>query len=103
MKWVVFPSYEPKGEIHFIRLSKIEILRRLFEQCVSLRGRLSSQVLMQVIRWVDNVEGYELSNSNLEEAVDCLNAMAAFGSHRSNRVEHQTISSRFVINQEAVS
>lgn len=74
-RWIIFPSYSPTAKTELQPLPRIEVLRRLFAQCLSLPGRLDKTAVSQIVEWIRTIDGYLLPNSNLNEAVRLVNCL----------------------------
>lgn len=75
VRWIVFPSYSPTANTELQPLPRIEVLQRLFAQCLSLPGRLDEKAVSQIVGWIRTIDGYLLPNSNLREAVRLINSL----------------------------
>lgn len=75
VRWIVFPAYNPAARSELRPLAKVEVLQRLFAQCLSLPGRLDKAAVERLVDWTKTIEGYLLPNSNLKEAVQLINTL----------------------------
>ncbi len=75
VRWVVFPSYQPEVKSELLPLSKVDTLRRLLAECLSLPRRLDPGEIGKLVEWAATVEGYGLPNSDLAEAVGLVNSL----------------------------
>jgi hypothetical protein len=72
IRWIVFPSYHPDAKTELKPLSKVETLRRLLAECMSLPRHLDEPTAKRIAEWIHGIEGYELPNSNLEAAMGLI-------------------------------
>jgi hypothetical protein len=75
VSWIVFPSYSPDAKSELLPLSKVDTLRRLLAECLSLPRRLQTEEVQRLVAWVSQIDGYVLPNSDLQEAVDLVNSL----------------------------
>lgn len=76
VRWIVFPAYTPGAQSELRPLAKVEVLQRLFAQCLSLPGHLDKAAIERLVDWIKPIDGYLLPNSNLNEAVRLLNGLS---------------------------
>ena len=75
VSWIVFPSYSPQAKSEMLPISKVDTLRRMLAECLSLPRRLNAEEVGRLVEWAGQVEGYTLPNSDLQEAVDLVNGL----------------------------
>ena len=75
VRWIVFPAYNPAAQSELQPLPRVEILQRLFAQCLSLPERLNQAAVSRIVEWIRTIDGYLLPNSNLKEAVRLMNKL----------------------------
>ncbi len=73
VRWIIFPAYDQAATSELQPLPRVEMLQRLFAQCLSLPGRLDRAAVLGIVEWVRTIDGYLLPNSNLNEAVRLIN------------------------------
>ncbi len=77
--WIVFPKYMPGKETKLIPLDRGEAVARLAKEILVVGKRLDSEMVRSLVRWVERVGCYELPNSSLDEAVECVQGLMAAG------------------------
>ena len=65
---IIFPRYEPGSRTRLERINRSAALGRLMGECLALRQRLDQQNVRELVRWIGDVECYELTFSCLETA-----------------------------------
>jgi hypothetical protein len=75
VRWIVFPSYQPGVKSELLPLSKVDTLRRLLAECLSLPRNLDKSEVGRLVEWAAQVDGYLLPNSDLQQAVGLVNTL----------------------------
>jgi len=70
VKWIVFPNYHTAGDGRLVALTKAAALQRLLAECSSLPRRLTLPRVRRLIRWIAQIECYELSFAALPTAIE---------------------------------
>lgn len=73
--WVVFPKYEPGVETRLVALDRAEAVARLAKEILVVGKRLDAALVGRLVRWIQAVECFELPNSSLDEAVECVRGL----------------------------
>ncbi len=73
VRWIVFPSYQPGVKSELLPISKVDTLRRLLAECLSLPRHLTVAEVARLVEWARQVEGFLLPNSDLKEAMGLVN------------------------------
>jgi len=69
---IIFPRYDPDVETTLSPVGRPEALRRLMEECLAMRRRLTAADAHGLVRWMETIHCYELSFSSLQEATDLV-------------------------------
>ena len=69
---IVFPRYEADAKTALKPLPRVEALRRLLEECLVVPVPLTQRRAGRLVRWIKQIDCYELPMSSLEEAVDLV-------------------------------
>lgn len=72
VRWIVFPSYDPRAETRLQPISRTDALRRLMSECMVLPELLDESSVHAMVRWLRNVECMEMPMSSLDDAVDLI-------------------------------
>ena len=75
VRWMVFPRYHPDHVTALQPLARHEALARLLRGVYFLSGSLDPQGLDSLIRWIDDVDCYELPLSSLDAAAELLDRL----------------------------
>lgn len=75
IRWIVFPKYHPDSKTELKPVSKVETLRRLLAECMSLPRHLDEPTAKRIAEWIHGIEGYELPNSNLEASMGLIESL----------------------------
>jgi hypothetical protein len=69
---IVFPRYEPSATTALESLARPEALTRLMGECLALKRRLDQENVRQILRWIEEIDCYDLPFSSLDEAAEQL-------------------------------
>lgn len=69
---VIFPRYVAGCATALRPLSRVEGLRRLLSECVSVPDGLSTAMVETLVEWVRTLHFWELEQSNLEQAITAI-------------------------------
>jgi hypothetical protein len=69
---IIFPQYNAQSETHIVPVPRADALRRLMDECLALRTRLSLQDVEKLIETLSRIDCYALTFSLLDEAVDLV-------------------------------
>jgi hypothetical protein len=75
----VFPRYDPTAETALLPIARATGLQRLLKESLVLPELLDRGSVESLVRWMRNVECFELPMSSLEEAVALVQTRAARG------------------------
>jgi hypothetical protein len=74
-RWLVFPHYDAGHATRLLPLPRLEALERLLPGVYFLSGTLDAANLDALIRWIEEIDCYELPLSSLDEAVALLRGL----------------------------
>jgi hypothetical protein len=73
---IVFPKYVAGGETALTPLSRVDALSRLMEECLAVPVPLTLPRVQRLVRWIRQVECYDLKMASLDEAVAKVTGLA---------------------------
>ena len=76
---IVFPKYAADTETALTPLSRVDALSRLMEECLVVPVPLTLKRVQRLIRWVKQIECYDLKMSSLDQAVSLIQKNALGG------------------------
>ena len=77
--WVIFPKYRQDSQTRLTPLGKSEALRRLMQSC-TLALPLEKDQIRTFIRWLEEVDCYDLEVTSLAESVTAVKSLMGQGS-----------------------
>lgn len=72
IKWIIFPKYQPDLNANLNIINRAEALSRLMGECAVLPAELSKHNVAKLVRWLKDVDCYELNFSDLAEATEVV-------------------------------
>ena len=69
MRHIVFPRYRPDATTALTPLKRVEALRRLMDECLVVAVPLTMRRVQRLVRWIGQIDCFELPMSSLGEAV----------------------------------
>lgn len=75
--WVVFPRFVPEASSTLTPLKRTIGLRRLLDEALVLPELLDARKVERLVRWVRQLQFYELQLSSLEAAVEAIRSLPA--------------------------
>lgn len=91
---IIFPHYRSDHCTALVPLKRVEALRRMMFECASAPVPLTQRRVARLVRWIKQVECYELPLSSLDEAVALVRAGNVTESLQRHDGPHTAIPSR---------
>ncbi len=73
--WIVFPQYSPSATTALRPIGKAEALARLMKEVLVVGTTLDTRIVRSLVRWIQQVDCYELPNSSLSQAVQLVSSL----------------------------
>lgn len=74
---IVFPHYQEGASTALKAVTRTEALRRVMDECLGLRQRLSSMNVEELLRWIAEISCYDLTFSSLDQAALLVRQMVS--------------------------
>jgi hypothetical protein len=72
VRWVIFPRYRVGAVNRLVPVRRTEALSRLLDECLALRLALNDDLVEQLVRWIADIECFELEHDDLDAAVSAV-------------------------------
>ena len=69
---IIFPRYVKDAPTELEPVARPEAVRRLMEECMSLRQRLTNDNVQALLGWIGGIDCYALTFSSLERAAELV-------------------------------
>lgn len=66
---IIFPKYDPSQPARLTRMSKADALRIISVECMAIPSMIDQVGITQFVRWIRNIDCYELTVASLDDAV----------------------------------
>ena len=66
---IIFPNYDPSRPTNLASIDKAEALRVILAECMAIPTKLDHLGVAEFVRWIRDVECYQLTLSSLDDAV----------------------------------
>jgi hypothetical protein len=73
---IVFPRYRPDVPTFLRPVARVDALQRLMAECLVVPVPLTGRRIARLVRWIEQVDCYELAMSSLDEAVGLVRSLS---------------------------